>query len=449
MRFLFSLSLILILSMTSFGQNVLTLDQAINIALKRNTTLQKSINSLQSSESNYKASIGALLPSISAGGTWGWSNSIQQASNFTYGGLVVTVPTSTSETRNYSAGVNANWTLFDGLSNLANVSENKDALESAKMLLENLKQNIVFQTVTYYYAVIDDQQLLKVQEDNVAWNKKSLETIEERNKLGAVTLADVYQQQVQEGNAELAQIQANNNLETAKSNLLYYLGIDVLTNYTFTDSLTDNEKDILKSDLSSKFGDLNDLAQTALSSRSDYKSAVLDYEAAKSGIAVAEGGYFPSITTYQTGYNLNANNLSDLTKSRTLSLGLALNIPIFNGFGTDNSVQAAEVNAMNKKVDMDDLKRTVKQNLQQTYLNVLAAEKSLEVNKRNVQAADEALKIKQEEYSLGSATLLDVLTANSNDTSARTNYINSEFQYITLNAQLKFYLGELEYKSFE
>jgi outer membrane protein len=317
------------------------------------------------------------------------------------------------------------------------------------MLLENLKQTIVFQTITYYYAVVNNQQLLKVQIDNVTMNKKNLETIVEKNKLGAATLADVYNQQVQEGTAELGQIQAENNLETAKSNLLYYLGIDVLTNYTFADSLTDNEQDILNSDLSTKFGDLNDLAQSALSNRSDYKSAILDYEAAKSGVISAEGGYFPSITTYNTGYNLYANQLSDLSKSRTLSMGLSLNIPIFNGFSVDNSVQAAEVAAMNKKVDMDDLKRTVKQNLQTTYLSVLAAEKSLEVNKRDVLSTGESLRIAQEKYSLGSGTLLDVLIANSNDTTAKTSYINSEFQYIVLNAQLKFYLGELDYKSFE
>jgi outer membrane protein len=449
MRFLFSLLLILITSITTFGQNVLTLEQAINIALKRNTTLQKSINSIQSSESNYKASLGALLPTINADGVWNWTNSIQAGSSESIGGFVFNVPSSSNQTRTYSAGVGANWTLFDGLSNIENISQSKDALESAKMQLENLKQDIVFQTVTLYYAVTDDQQLLKVQEDNVVWNKKSLETIEERNKLGAVTIADVYQQQVQEGNAELSQIQAENNLETAKSNLLYYLGIDVLSSYSYSDSLTDKEQDILKSDLSSKFGDLSDLAQSALSHRSDYKGALLAYDAAKSGVASAIGGYFPSITTYNTGYNFYANNLSDLSKSKTFSLGLSLNIPIFNGFSTDNSVQAAEVAEMNSKVDMDDLERTIKQNLQTTYLAVLAAQKSLDVNKRNVLAADEALKIKQEEYSLGSATLLDVLTANSNDTMAKTNYINSEFQYIVLNTQMKFYLGELDYKSFE
>jgi len=441
-------------SFLAYGQNVLTLDQAVKIALQRNTTLQKSLNNLKSSESNYKAAWGSLLPSIDAQGSYGWNRSIQPGTSgrtYSFQGITIDLPatpSSTTDTYNYSAGASASWTLFDGLSNIAQVSESKKQLESAKLQLENLKQNIVFQTISLYYAVVNNQQLLKVKEDNVKWNKQNLETIVEKNKIGAATLADVFAQQVQEGNAELDQIQTSNNLETSKSNLLYYLGLDVLTNYSFSDSLTANEENVLNSDLSAEFKNIDELVAQALSSRADYKSAILDYEGAENGITAAQGGYYPHLTnTY--GYNLYANQLDNLTKSRTYSIGLTLSIPIFSGFSVDNQVQAAEVNAMNKKVDMDDLKRTIKQNLQQTYLNIQAAEKSLEVSKRNVASAEENQKITQEKYNLGSGTLLDVLVANSNYTNAQTSLINAEFQYIVLNQQLKYYLGVLNYRQYE
>ncbi len=275
-----------------------------------------------------------------------------------------------------------------------------------------------------------------------------METIIERNKLGAVTKADVYQQQVQEGNAELDLIQAKNNQQNAESNLLYYLGLDVLRNYEFSDSLTSNEKNILGTDVTTLYTDLNAMVKQALENRSDYKSAILDYESAQEGVTIAQGDYFPRLTN-SLGYNTYANQIKDLNKSRTFSVGLTLSVPIFSGFSTENRVEIAKVNVMNKKVDLDDLSRTIKQNLKQTYLNAEAAKKSLDVNSRNVQAADENLKIAQEKYSLGSGTLLDVLIASSNYTNARTNYINSEFQYIVLNEQLKYYLGELNYKKYE
>ena len=454
MRFFLGFLIVSMLSAVSFGQKVLTLNEALSIALHRNTALQKSINNIKSSESNLKAAWGSLLPTVSAQGGYGWNRSIQPGTSgrtYTIGGFSITqppTPASTTDSYNYSIGANASWTLFDGLATITGVSQSKKDLESARLQLQNLKQNTVFQTINYYYAVIDNQQLVKVKEDNVAWNKRNVETVSERNKLGAVTLDDGYSAQVQEGNAELDLIQTKNQLENSKSQLLYYLGLDVLQNYSFSDSLTSHEENILSLDITSEYSNIESMVKEALANRADYKSAILDYESAQNGITIAQGGYFPRLTS-SFGYNSYVNQLSGLNKSRSYSIGLNLNIPIFEGFSIDNRVELAEVNAMNKKVDLDDLTRNIKQNLQQTYLNAQAAKLSLDVNKRNVQAANENLKIAQEKYALGSGTLLDVLIANSNYTTARTNLINSEFQYIVLNEQLKYYLGVLNYKDYE
>ena len=55
----------------------------------------------------------------------------------------------------------------------------------------------------------------------------------------------------------------------------------------------------------------------------------------------------------------------------------------------------------------------------------------------------------EERYSLGSSTLLNVLIANSEYTTARTNFISAQFSYIQLSEQLKYLLGELEYQKYE
>ncbi len=454
MRVFMGFLIVLMLSVFSYGQKVLTLNDAINIALHRNTSLQKSTNSIKSSESNVKAAWGALFPSLSASAGYGWNRSIQPGSGgrtYTIGGFTYTAPptpASTTDSYNYSLGANASLTLFDGLAEFATLSQSKNNLESAKLQLENLKQNTVFQTMSDYYTVIDNQQLVKVKEDNVAWNKRNVETVTEKNKLGAVTLADVYSAQVQEGQAEADLIQAKNQLETSKSQLLYYLGLDVFQNYTFSDSLTSHEENILNTNVTDEYAGLESMVKEALANRADYKSSLLAYESAQNGITIAEGGYFPRLSS-NFGYNTYTNRLQDLNTSRTYSASLNLSFPIFSGFSVDNRVEVAKVNAMNQKVDLDDLARTIKQNLQQTYLNAQASKASLDVNRRNVQAAEENLKIAQEKYTLGSGTLLDVLYANTNYTTARTNFINSEFQYIVLNEQLKYYLGVLSYKNYE
>jgi outer membrane protein len=436
------------ISASTFAQKELTLSVAIKIALQRNTTLQKATNNLQASESNVKAAYGNFLPNINASGSWSWYHNKQKGGSYSIGGYVINNPPVTSESRSYRAGANWSLDLFDGLSNFATLAQSKNDLESAQLQLENLKQNTVFQTMSLYYTVVNDQQLMHVKEDNLKWNKQNLETITERNKLGAVTLADVYAAQVQEGNAQLDLITAKNNFETSKSNLLYFLGLNVLESYTFSDSLTQQESSILNTNLSTEYQDISQLVDEALSNRSDYKSAKLDFESAENGITIAWSGHLPSLTN-SLGYNFNSDQVSDIFKYPTYSIGLTLSVPIFSGFSVENRVEQAEVNAMNKKVDMEDLERQIKQNIQTTYLNLQAAEQGLEVSKNTVKSSDENLKTTQEKYSLGAGTLLDVLTASYNYTNARTNFINAQFEYIVLNEQLKYYLGVLNYGKYE
>ncbi len=445
MRFFLSLICLLTFSYASFAQKTLSLDEAINTALNKNTTLQKSENTLKSYQSGVKAAVGNFLPTLGAYGNWNWTKSEEAGGNFIFQGSIIPIPPSISQNRNYTVGASSDITLFDGLSNIATLSQTQNDLEAWKLTLERLKQDIVFQTITLYYDVINAKQLLKVKEDDVKWNKKNLETITERNKLGAVTLADVYNQQVQAGNAELALIQANNDLETARTNLLYYLGLDVLTNYEFEEPAEIGTPEAGKE---MDYQDLSELVTRALSTRSDYKSAKLSLESAQNGITVAQSGYFPRLTG-SISYQLRADALENLNDSKYLNVSATLSIPIFSGFSTENRVQIAEVNAENKDVELTELERNIKRNIQKNYLDLQAAEKSLSVNENNVKAAEENRKIEEEKYSLGSGTLLNVLIANSNYTTARTNYINAKFAYVVLSEQYKYYLGVLNYQQYE
>ncbi len=448
MRIAIGFLLISIFSFSTFAQKELTLPEAVKIALQRNPTLQKTENNIRTFEANKKAAIGGFLPSVNAGGGFNWTRSEDEGGIINIGGVVFNTPPQKNESRTYSANVSTQWTLFDGLSNFATLSQSKNDLDAAKYSLKRLKQDIVFQTISLYYDVINKEQLLKFREDDVKWNKRNLETIQERNKLGAVTLADVYAQQVKVGNAELEVIRAKNNLETAKSTLLSYLGLDVLEPYTFSDSLTSQEREILGQNLSKDFTNISYLVEEALKDRYDYESIKLGLESASDAITIARAGFFPRLTN-SFSYNLRSNRFENILDSRTYSVNLNLSISLFSGFSTQSRVEAAIVNAENKKVELEDLERQIKRNLQKTFLDLQAAEKALDVSRRNVKAAEENRKIEQEKYNLGAGTLLNVLIANSDYTNALTNYINSQFEYIKLSEQLKYDLGTLDYQQYE
>ena len=449
MRTIFVFMLFITISFMGYGQEELTLNDAIQIALHKNSSLQRSYNGLEGFESNVQASYGNFLPTLRVGANWDWTKSnVKGFGTIVIGGVSVPSIATTSQTRNYQWNVSSNWTLFNGLSNFATLSQSKNDLESAEFSLDRLKQDIVFQTTSLYYNVINTQKLLKVKEDNLKWNEKNLETIKERNKLGAATLADVYQQEVATGNAELDIIKTNNQLEVAKNNLLFFLGLDVLEEFIFSDEISEEEMSVLNTDLSKDYDKISEYVADAMNYRLDYKSSILNLESARNGVTIAEAGHWPSLTA-SSFYTWRGNDISKIDNSKTLSIGLTLNFPIFEGWSVTNRVQFATVDVKNMEIEVSDLERDIKRQLQTTFLDLQAAHKGLKVSESNVAFAEENLKIEQERYSLGSGKLLDVLVANSNYTTALTDLINAQYAYIVLSEQLKYYVGVLDYSKYE
>lgn len=449
MRYILIIYLSFFITGFSLSQEKLTLEKAIGIALHKNSQLLISTSQIEGYESSVQAAYGNFLPSLGLNAGWDWSRSdVKGVGTVVINGIPVPRVSTTSTSRNYRGSVYTDWTLFDGLANFAQLSKTENELQSAQYSLERVKQDIVFQTMSLYYDVVYAEQLLRVKKADLKWNEKNLETIKERNRLGAATLADVYQQEVAKGNAELELIKTENQLEISKKDLLFYLGEDILQEFVFSDTLTSAETEILNSDLLNDYENITELVTQALNKRFDYQSAVLNFESSKEGVTIAESGHWPSLTA-NGNYSLYTDNLSTIDQSKTLGFGLSLNVPLFSGWSVTNRVQLAEVQSKISEVEKSDLERDIKRQIKTTFLNLQAAQKGLGVSEKNIAAARENLKIEEEKYSLGSGKLLDVLIVNSRYTDALTSLLNAQFAYIVLSQQMRYYLGILDYKIYE
>ena len=435
-------------ALPTFAQKKLTLQEAISIALQRNTALIKSKNGLSSDEAQLKNAYGELLPSLSAQSGFNWNRVDDKGGQQVfYGGIPLTTQASITENRSYNVYLGGNVTLFNGLANYATISQSKDNLSASEYNIVKLKQNIVFTTTDYFYIVLNAAELLGVREENVKYYQRLYETVQERNRLGSVTLADVYTAQVQLGNAELLQIQTQNIYESSKASLLNYLALNVLDDYTLVDPF--EGKKIVDSDTYLKdFEDIQTMVSSALDNRFDYKSQQLNLNAAQSGVTIAKSGLYPSLSGNYS-YGTSAVTTNDLFNRKVLSIGLSLNIPIFSNFSTENQIQFAKVTEFNAKEDLSALERQIKIEIKQTYLDLIAAKKSLDVATKNVAAAEETRKINQERYNLGSATLLDVLQASRDYQDALSNKINAGYDFYRQHDKLNNSLGRLDFSKFE
>ncbi len=432
-----------------FAQKQLTLSEAVGMALQKNTTLKAAENNLGNNEAALQSAYGGILPSVNANAGWSWSRTdIGEKDITTPGGASATLPSTTIESRNWNAGVSATTTLYDGLSVFKNYDRAKNQLKTAQFEIERLKQDVAFSTINKYYDLIKLQELILVREDNLKWNQQNLEVITERNRLGAVTLADLYTAQVKVGNAELLVLQAQNEFAAKKNDFLFYLGLESDVDYTIADPTMESlEKDpsVIKQALNLN---LDEYVTTALENRADYQSAKLRLDAAMMGVDIAGSGYLPRLTN-TISYGGAGSNPGDILDNRTLSVGLNLSIPLFSGWSTTEQVQRAEIATMNSKIDMNDKRREIINSLEKTFLNLQAAAKQLEVTKKNIVAASETRRIEEEKYRLGATTLVNLLIANTDFLNARNDFINAAYLFRTLEKEIKYNIGTLNASSLE
>jgi len=440
--------LLTLFSITAFAQKQLTLDEAIKIALQKNPNLIKLENNLAGSEKQLKNAYGQLLPSLGAQAGWSWqriTDAGSQQRNFL--GEIVNVPPSTVENRSYSAGIGGSVTLFNGLANYANIYQKQNLLKANEYDIAKLKQSIVYQTSDFYFAVLNAEELMRVREENVKYFEKFYESVNERNKLGSVAIADVYSAQVQLGNAELALIQAQNDYDRLKNGLLTFLALNVMDDYSLIDPFN-QEKNIDPNSYLKQFEDIQTLVNVALDNRFDFKSQQLLVKSADDGLTIARSTLFPTLTANYS-YGSGAVELSKMFDRKSLSFGMSLNIPIFSNFSTETQIQQAEINKMNQLEDLRSLERQIKIEIKQGYNDLIAAKKSLDVANKNVLASEENRKINLERYNLGSATILEVLQSNRDYIDAMRNRINSVYDFYRKYYNLNNAIGRLDFSKYE
>lgn len=409
----------------TYSQKKISLNDAINLAVNQNSSVVKNSNSIITYQANIKNAYGNLLPNLNIGGGFNWQRISDDGgkTQIDYFGNPQTIGPSQIDSRNWSVSARGNVTLFDGLSNIASINKSKSDLEAAKLNLEKLKQDVILQTVNLYVQIVSYQKLLNFQQEDLDYNNGLLDRVKEMYNLKMVSISDVYSQEAQSANSRVAFLQAKNNLEKAKINLISYLSLDISQNYQFDSTIT-TANDSLLTNVKSE-----DLIEYALNNRKDFQSMRYQQESAQNQLTIARGGLFP-ILTGNYGFSSSAVQPSDLMNRRIYSFGLSLNIPVFSNWNTETSIQSAEVQVKNNEEDLKTLESNIKSQVATAALDLQTARQQLDASNTALTATKESWQIKKESYRLGAATYLDLQLAYNNYLQAQYNKINNEYKYL-------------------
>ena len=423
----------------------LTLDDVIKIALDQNLSVRQAQNNMESAQSGVLTAYGLYLPTLSASGSWTRTQSERPASTQIIGGIPFSVGAQSSTLNNFSTGLSVGYTIFDGFGREASFNRAVSTAVSAEQQAARTRQLIVYSAQSSYLNVLRNEQLVKVSEENLKRDMRQLDRITESNRVGALSLADVYRQQSIVANDELSLISAQNNYDKAVADLLSLIGADVAEDYKIQDVSIPTEID--QTELDTTVGILKNFEsfrKKATGIRPDYQSAVESYNASESGVTSASSRYWPSVSAF-AGYNLSSSEFQTIKDNKGLNWGLGIRWSLFDGFLTNQNIQAAQATRRNAELTLLQTERNISVDVKKALLDVEAARKQYEASQKSLVSATQDRRVAEERYDLGSGTLLDLLTANANFVNSQASKVNATYNSIIARKNLEYVLGEKSY----
>ncbi|MGC8652664.1 MAG: TolC family protein [Candidatus Kryptoniota bacterium] len=417
----------------------MTLQECISIAARQNANVLQAEFQAETQDAKLLSAYGNFLPSLSASGQFSRQDNTFQTQVFIQG-----IPISTSGrniANNYSGGLSASYTFFDGFANIGNLNLARKGSEAYSFNYKRARQSAIYQATQLYLTVLQDRELMKVSEDNLKRDQRQLEKIKTSYSVGSASIADVYSQETAVSNDKFQLVQAQNNYENAQANLKFFLGLNVAEKIDFVDPTLASEIDTTEfARVNQQFSRVAELLEKAYESRPDYIASRLNVEASEAQKTVAKAMYYPTVSGFAQ-YNLSGTQINQVDQNKRFYLGLSISLPIFNGFQTQSQIDQANVAVKSAQQNLDVVRRQVQLDVYQALLNLHAAENQYEAALNGVQSAKLSQQTAEEKYNIGSGTLLDLLTANAQYTIALSNRVQAAYAYINAKKAVEFALG--------
>jgi outer membrane protein TolC len=393
----------------------LTLQRAIDIALKNQPSILAARSTVRANEATIGQARSNYYPQIAASGSYGKISPNND---------------SPGKYDQYTSNMGLSQTLFDFGKTPTQVNINSLNTESSRFDLNNTLDTVVFNVKQAFYNILQAQRNRDVAYESVKQFQQHLDQAQGFYSVGTKAKIDVTKAEVDLSNARLNLIRAENQIRLSRVTLNNAMGVPDSPDYSLQDNLSYN-----------KYGlSFEDALSRVYAQRSDLQSLIKKKEAAKASIDLARKGYFP-VLTGSANYGYSGTNFP---VNDAWNYGVSLSFPLFSGFDTKYQVAQAQANYDTLRANEQSLRLDIYSQVQQGYLTLREAEESIGTSELTVRQAKENVELATGRYQAGVGSPLEVTDALVGLNNAQVAYTQALTDYKNAQASIEKAIGVRE-----
>lgn len=397
--------------------NVIDLRECLRIGLENNFDLQIARNQELVSENNVTLGNAGYLPqvSVSSGYNLRSSNTDQIPAE---GDEVV--ENRNSNTQTLDAGINLNWSLFEGFRVQTNYKRLKE-LQSAGELYTRLEmENLIANLTAEYYNYVQQQIRLGNLQYAVSLSKERLRIVEARYQVGSLSRLDLQQAKV-DFNADSSQlIQQYEILNRSRIKLNELMGVDVESEFIAQDTTIIFNESLAKDELFDRTMAQNTFLQISESNLTLSELELRNLRSRNYPYLRLNAGYG------FTHYNYNSGNL-ERQRNWGPNVGLTLGYTLFDGFNRKREQKNQQIIIRNRELEVERDKLVIESDFANMWM---AYQNNIELTNLEIESLENATinyEIAMERYRIGDLSGIELREAQNSLLEAEQRLLTAQY----------------------
>ena len=409
------------------GQQTISKEEALEIALEKNFGIQVSKNNLEISKNNSSLLNSGFLPTISLNGG---SNFTSSNSEIAFPGQVLedgsprpNLNLDDQESQRFNGGVNLNYTLFDGLGRKFTYKRLKEQYALSELQLRETIEFTIIQLYSVYFNVAQLTESKSIFKQALEVSKERESRAESAFKYGQTNKLAVLNAQVDVTNDSISVLEITQQLDNAKRDLNLLLSQSMENKYsvsTQVDFVSEIQIEALLE---------NAAAYNVSLLKQKQNTQINSYD-----VKVSQSGYLPSIGLVGSyGWNLNQSPASAFfpgTNNNTYSMSFGANLSwnLFDGGRSMTRVKNAKISVENQKILTDEIQLTFERDLSNALQSYKNAKMIYSIQEKQVETGSYNFERSQAQYNLGSITAIEFRQAQINLRNAQNQWTLAKYQ---------------------